>query len=153
VQRFIYVSHAPDGTNSSTLQDIFTVARKRNRDDDLTGVLLWTKGVFLQLLEGPKVELDMAISRISADSRHSDLTRLVYRKVDHITCGNWDMGCFPVHPSSLEFAFLDTSDVPTIIQKFQETPDREFDAFFKNFYKNNSDKIHPRRKTGRDALS
>lgn len=147
MRRFVYVSHAPDDMNLETLQDISTISNERNRRDDLTGALLWTSGVFLQLLEGPKLELEATVARISADPRHSNMTTLVNKRVREITCGNWDMGCFPVHPSGLNSLFAETLEVPALIEKFSATPDLDLDAFFKSFYRNNLDRIQPRRRT------
>ena len=146
MHRFIYVSYAPDEMNFDTLRDISTVSNMRNRQDDLTGALLWSPGVFLQLLEGPKLELDATLARISADPRHSRMTTLVDKKVREITCGHWDMGCFPIHPTGLHSLFANPPDVQGLIEKFTATPDVELDAFFKTFYKNNLDRIEPRRR-------
>lgn len=137
MQRFIYVSHASDTLDFSDLGDIAKVSKDLNARDGITGLLLWADGAFIQLIEGPKTELDDLISRITADSRHSGMIHLAYREIEQTICDTWGMGCFPVPVSQLPSAFLGARNVATILQRFNAMQDKELIAFFQTFYERN----------------
>ncbi|WP_271604735.1 MULTISPECIES: BLUF domain-containing protein [Bradyrhizobium] len=56
---------------ADTMQDILVASDANNRRDGITGFLLSDGYAFVQLLEGPKKEVQECFSRICADARNS----------------------------------------------------------------------------------
>lgn len=70
-EQLIYVSRAATGLDAKAAYDIIRVAHNRNSRDQLTGMLVFLDGYFLQVLEGRPHHLEACFERISADSRHT----------------------------------------------------------------------------------
>lgn len=66
----LYHSAATPGLSSFDVDEIVTASRVRNRQRDVTGMLLLENGRFLQALEGPEAEVRELMRRIEADDRH-----------------------------------------------------------------------------------
>lgn len=83
-------------------------ARKGNGRRDITGILLYIKGTFLnpvkdksvpesegrfiQVLEGNEADVMAAFDRISADARHQDIMVLKEAEISHRNFDTWNMG-------------------------------------------------------------
>jgi hypothetical protein len=76
VFRLAYASRARPDMARGSVVSLVHHAVLRNRSDDVSGVLMSAKGVFLQWLEGPAESVCGLMSRIAADERHSDVTVL-----------------------------------------------------------------------------
>jgi hypothetical protein len=57
----------------SGIQDIFAVARVRNKDLGVTGILYNDGAYFMQVLEGPYAAVEAVFSSIMVDRRHTDV--------------------------------------------------------------------------------
>lgn len=73
------------------VSDILEEARENNRARGLTGILTVVDGQFIQILEGPDVELDALLEVLSDDLRHRQMSVLERRRVDHRTFEDWTM--------------------------------------------------------------
>ena len=68
-----YVSSVKPGLSQEELEDLFTSTEKYNTESDITGILLYESGKFLQVLEGKKEELTELYDKIAEDSRHGNI--------------------------------------------------------------------------------
>ncbi len=134
MHRVIYVSRAAENMNFASLSQIATTAQRYNERDNLSGVLLWVEGMFLQLIEGPKENLHNTLVRIQNDSRHSGLLRLSYRPTYEVICTDWTMGCYSAKASALPFGLAHAESLSTRIQRIHATPDKQLERFFRQFY-------------------
>ena len=92
LEQLIYVSIDTRGvTNPIRAADILAEARRNNARDDITGVLTFTGGRFIQILEGATDRLEDLLARLAVDTRHSDLQILVRRDVPDRDFKGWDM--------------------------------------------------------------
>lgn len=66
----LYCSHLARNAPFNAVPDIIRNARSFNAANDVTGILVFDGGNFLQHLEGPEIILIDLISRIAHDSRH-----------------------------------------------------------------------------------
>ena len=75
LQRAIYVSDAVGTAGNSILSiaQILGVSDANNRRDHLTGVLMFHRGQFMQVVEGARVDVDRLVKRLAADCRHTNL--------------------------------------------------------------------------------
>lgn len=86
----IYVSR-PFGYDATMLDSILATSRMRNARDDITGALICRSDVFLQLLEGPKGQVEATFDRICQDDRHVEVTGLVAEDVPDRLFPAWAM--------------------------------------------------------------
>ena len=96
VFRLVYSSKAVARIDDGELRKILANARSSNPQHDLTGLLLFYEGEFLQVLEGPKDAVEALFKRISNDSRHVTVKRLDSRETDKRLFGDWSMAYVPI---------------------------------------------------------
>lgn len=93
ILQIAYMSFATDQFNAKTdIDDILAKAKKYNEQANLTGILLYKGGVFLQLLEGDEDEVLKLFGKIGLDMRHEGLKILVKQESDTRLFPNWTMG-------------------------------------------------------------
>jgi hypothetical protein len=90
--RLIYASRAADGIDADTLHAIMKSSRNHNAVSGLTGVLVFTDGIFLQVLEGGRDAVSATYNRIAQDERHRDVVLLGYDEIGERHFAGWAMG-------------------------------------------------------------
>ena len=88
----IYMSSAFKLLNDEDLLDILTTSRRNNTAKNLTGMLLYGNGTFVQVLEGSEEDLDTTYDAIKADPRHRNLVKLGSGNLQHRNFAGWAMG-------------------------------------------------------------
>jgi hypothetical protein len=73
--RAIYVSVTPSTLSEHDTVQFLTKARKVNRKNDVSGMMLYTDGRLLLLLEGQAASVDLACSTIFSDREYQMLLR------------------------------------------------------------------------------
>jgi hypothetical protein len=97
----IYISTAIKLMNQQELCEILTVSRKNNVQNDITGILLYSEGIFLQALEGSKSSVNEVYSKIEKDKRHKNLIILITGESDNRMFPNWSMAFIPIEPTKM----------------------------------------------------
>jgi hypothetical protein len=97
----IYISTAIKLMNQQELCEILTVSRKNNIQNDITGILLYSEGIFLQALEGSKSSVNEVYSKIEKDKRHKNLIILITGESDNRMFPNWSMAFIPIEPTKM----------------------------------------------------
>ncbi|WP_292054862.1 MULTISPECIES: BLUF domain-containing protein [unclassified Brevundimonas] len=83
----------------SALDDIVTVARYRNAEAKITGILTVQDGFFIQLLEGAPAALDLLMIHLHFDERHEDIRVIARQRVHSKHALDWSMIAPPAdHP-------------------------------------------------------
>lgn len=90
--RLIYASSARRRLAAPELEDILDVARRNNAREDISGMLLYRDGNFIQLLEGAEDAVLKLFETIKADARHGGIVVLDQRAVDARAVAEWSMG-------------------------------------------------------------
>ena len=93
----MYLSHLMYASRSVSadplaIGQILGVARRRNRANDVTGLLLFDGVYFFQLLEGDRTVVSRLYHQIVNDRRHSDVVLLAAGPATERTCSGWSMG-------------------------------------------------------------
>lgn len=88
----VYVSLETHPMTDSDLVDILAVAREKNIKLEITGLLLYRGGFFMQLLEGPEDAVDTLYDRIRRDVRHSDVLLIYKETIVEREFPGWSMG-------------------------------------------------------------
>lgn len=74
----LYRSHLHDHVPIKTLEDMVAKANRKNKNSDVTGILLFDGLHFFQLLEGPRDAVQGIYQRICQDARHHNLVELMH---------------------------------------------------------------------------
>lgn len=73
------------------INDILDIARDFNSSKNITGMLLYRSGVFLQLLEGDEQEVKALYGKIALDSRHEGIKVVVNQQNNERVFEHWSM--------------------------------------------------------------
>ena len=87
----VYVSSALTPFSASALIDLLRQSREKNARLDITGMLLYKDGNFIQVLEGPDDAVRQLFRTISGDGRHQGVIPLLERKIEQREFPGWTM--------------------------------------------------------------
>jgi len=88
----VYISTAYRLMNQDELLDILAVSRTNNEKNNLTGMLLYGEGTFIQVLEGDEHTLDKTYEIIKADYRHKNIIKMADGIINQPNFPEWSMG-------------------------------------------------------------
>ena len=88
----IYVSSAVQLMDDEALLSLLQQSRKKNARLEVTGMLLYKQGNFMQLLEGEKEVVLELFDTIKKDSRHKDLITIITDDIADRNFEDWSMG-------------------------------------------------------------
>ncbi|HEY9704558.1 MAG TPA: BLUF domain-containing protein, partial [Allocoleopsis sp.] len=83
MKRLTYISKLSRNLTSDQIEDIGKVSQVNNARYHITGVLLYSGGIFFQILEGDTEAIDMVYARILTDDRHTEI--LCLKNEENIT--------------------------------------------------------------------
>lgn len=124
--QLIYMSAATSKFAEQDLHSILSKSRLNNKSLNISGMLLYHEGVFLQILEGQSGAIDKLYQRIATDERHCNCEVLARCTMDQRSFGDWSMG----------FANI------------EEVPDPELIPGYRDFFKSEDPLAHLRQKSG-----
>ncbi|MBT8297023.1 MAG: BLUF domain-containing protein [Maribacter sp.] len=73
------------------IEEILKIARDFNSKNDISGCLVFSKGYFIQLLEGNKDTIKELMDHIERDKRHTDIDILSAGEAEERIFQTWDM--------------------------------------------------------------
>jgi hypothetical protein len=109
--RLLYCSRAVD-TSPEAVESILARARQHNAASGITGILCYGSGIFLQAIEGGRLQVSELFGTIMRDARHKDVALLHYEEILERRFGDWSMGL--VNISKINHSTL---------LKYSETPE------------------------------
>ena len=87
----VYVSSAVELFSPEDLLRLLETSRRNNERDDITGMLLYKDGNFMQALEGERHTMEALHARIQRDARHRGLTTLLQGELRARAFPGWSM--------------------------------------------------------------
>ena len=90
----------PATAASQTAADIVAVAKAQNPLHAITGVLFFTRGKFLQVIEGPEEALRQLMRNIESDTRHTNVEYVIDTPVQRRGFPQWNMDFFNLDESA-----------------------------------------------------
>jgi hypothetical protein len=87
----IYVSSSIKQLSDAELLDILKVSRENNSTQDITGLLLYKGGNFMQALEGPEEAVRALYEKIKQDPRHKDVSIISSEQIQARQFPAWEM--------------------------------------------------------------
>lgn len=92
LHQVLYLSTSLTEMATTELDDILAVSRRNNPPRSITGLLMYAKGGFFQLLEGPREAVQDLYQTIEHDVRHRGIITMLDRPVEKRTFPDWAMG-------------------------------------------------------------
>ena len=87
----VYTSTASRPLAKSDLEGILAKARIRNQYEQVTGLLLFTEGKFMQYLEGPETNVRKIFDLIKKSSLHNQIVEVNSQPAARREYGDWSM--------------------------------------------------------------
>lgn len=88
----VYVSVATKKLSESELVEILEVARAKNEKLNITGMLLYRDGFFVQALEGEQAVVEDLFHVIAKDERHKNVIVVYQNSIATRSFNDWSMG-------------------------------------------------------------
>ena len=107
--RLMYASRAAASVDQEELVAILRKSKANNPAIGVTGVLCYSEGVFLQVLEGGRSAVNRLYNRIASDPRHTQVELLSYAEIGERRFAGWSMG-------QVDMAWLN----PALLLKYSE---------------------------------
>lgn len=98
----VYSSTATVDFTDADLVGLLVVSRNNNDFDQITGVLAFREGRFLQLLEGPMDAVRARMRIIERDPRHKNVTILLQEVTQTRQFPDWTMGFQAIAPDKVD---------------------------------------------------
>lgn len=107
--QLIYASAATVDFTPTDLQQLLKTARDNNESIGVSGMLLYHKGSFLQVLEGEEEDVAPLYSKIENDDRHTNTRILLKAEIEERSFGDWKMGFYDASgiTSQAQSGFID----------------------------------------------
>ncbi|OEE61791.1 BLUF domain-containing protein [Enterovibrio norvegicus] len=90
--RLIYASAATIEFSESKLMQLLGKARAHNAGNNISGLLLYAKGNFFQILEGEQQAVERLYCQIQQDDRHTSVVVLERSEITKRVFPDWSMG-------------------------------------------------------------
>jgi hypothetical protein len=90
--RMMYASRAVPAVDQEELITILRQSKANNPAIGVTGVLCFSGGIFLQVIEGGRSAVNRLYNRIAADPRHTEVEVLLYEEIGERRFASWSMG-------------------------------------------------------------
>jgi Sensors of blue-light using FAD len=115
--QIIYASTAARAFSVRDLSGLLAGARARNRARDISGLLVYHDGVFLEVLEGAAGDVQPLYLKIASDPRHTSCRLLLRTVVEEREFGEWSMGFVDPRAAAYGLAgYVDYSDgLPALV--------------------------------------
>ncbi len=123
--QLVYVSSAVREFSEQELADLLIQTRIKNAGSGVTGMLVYAGGNFMQVLEGPRLEVRQTFTRIRRDPRHTGVMVLLDVEVFDRYFPQWSMAFDCIHdkdelnqiPGYQDLRTLSREDLESTAQK------------------------------------
>jgi hypothetical protein len=122
----VYVSSAVELVSEQELTTLLGKSRQNNATLDVTGMLLYKDGNFMQLLEGPKEAVLSLVAKIKSDPRHRGILVLLQQDHAEREFNQWAMGFKKLDADAPREVpgYSDFLDLPLTSEQFQQNPSK-----------------------------
>jgi hypothetical protein len=128
MHRIIYLSSGIKIFSDEEINDLLKVSRNNNEKNGITGLLLYSDGNFIQILEGEKEAVVNTYKKIVNDVRHRNIILVISEPIKKRNFKDWKMGFSIVdndflekHPEINPFNMKKNSKIDAIISVFIDT--------------------------------
>ena len=137
--RIIYLSSVTTNFSNEDIISLLDLSRRNNEVNEITGLLLYSDGNFLQIIEGKKKPLEKLFKKISLDSRHKNIIKVFHGKVSTRNYPKWKMAFSIIDESFYKNNIPDLN--PFTLEDNTTKQDMIASIFIETFLRSNKDKI------------
>jgi hypothetical protein len=94
----VYVSFSSDELSENELKTLLQEVRTKNEEQQVTGLLLYNDGSFIQVIEGSQQTIRNLFERIRGDHRHTNVVKLLEEPIQKRAFPDWSMGFRKISP-------------------------------------------------------
>jgi len=87
----VYVSRTTEAFLKQDIEQIEIVSQRNNQQLDITGILVFGKGRFMQFLEGSEINVIRIFSKIKKDHRHHNIDVIRRGSIPRRQFSDWHM--------------------------------------------------------------
>ncbi|WP_461453275.1 BLUF domain-containing protein [Mucilaginibacter sp.] len=129
----IYISTAVNLMSQQELADILVKSRANNTANNVTGILLYAQGTFIQALEGDEEIVTKTYNKIEKDDRHKNQITIITGTSKERVFADWSMAFISLDPKKMNelegyinplkkelFKGTDTNPAITVMKTFAE---------------------------------
>lgn len=120
LMQLVYTSTATGTINTGEFEDILHVARTKNAEKGITGMLMFHENTFYQCLEGDENVISELFTKIAIDDRHFNVHLIGKVEVQERSFPDWKMGFVNMHGEELSNQGF--NDVNKSIDLIESTP-------------------------------
>ncbi len=135
--RIIYLSSATTKFTNEEILTLLNASRKKNEANEITGLLLYSDGNFLQIIEGKQKKIKALYAKINMDQRHRNIIKVFEGKVSHRIYPKWHMGF-----NSIDKEFENQTIGTDSYQSISSEDDLIASTFIATFLKSNKEKMN-----------
>lgn len=135
IYHIAYFSTATKHFTEDELTELLAISKRNNKILDVTGILLFIEGCFLQVLEGDENTVKKVFEKVKEDRRHDDVFTLFKGRKPERSFGNWSMGFkdLPFVEYKRQIGFEDISNedfLNNILKKRHPKVSRTLEIFY-----------------------
>lgn len=129
----VYVSLANQEMSDDHLKSMLKKAREKNTRLEITGMLLYRDGFFMQALEGDPNDVEDLFNTIAKDVRHRDVLLVYNKPIKERGFPDWTMGFNKIDDKNLEAIDGYTDFLKKPIPEFFANRSNEAEALLNQF--------------------
>lgn len=95
IHQLIYISRSDKDMTVQDVNRLVDSARERNKKNNVTGMLLYRGGFFLQYLEGDVFDVSYTFKKIRDDRRHKNVKLILSQNSNERIFPTWSMNYRP----------------------------------------------------------
>jgi len=133
ISQIIYASKAIVDIDDEQLCAIQSTAVRNNSSQEITGLLLYGRRWFIQLLEGEFNTIDALLEKICKDDRHTDVEILYRGPGEKRLFPTWSMGVISLDHSEVELDIKAIWDQLDVAQAVKDGNPQPFYQLFEMF--------------------
>ncbi len=92
LSHLVYVSTRKNNCTQEEIEKILDACKRNNKEQDVTGVLLYSDTQFVQYLEGDYKQIINLYDHIKADDRHKNAVMICSSPIQERSFPSWQMG-------------------------------------------------------------
>jgi len=132
----IYISTAVNLASQKELAEILVKSQANNALNNITGLLLYSQGTFIQALEGDAETVTETYNKIEKDDRHKNMIVLANGISNHRAFAGWSMAFVALDPDKMKD--LEGYINPLKKELFKENDTNQAINIMKTFAENNN---------------
>ena len=132
----IYISTSIKLMDDAQLESLLQTCRLNNQKLNVTGMLLYKSGNFMQMLEGDKTTIFNLLNHIKKDSRHKDIYKIMDGEINQRSFNDWSMGFYNMQISDSRTEYSKYFDNTFTLKTFADDEQAAYN-FIRNFNERN----------------